>query len=60
VRTAFFRALMERAEADERITLVVGDLGFGVVEPFARRFPNRFLNAGVPSRTWWAWPPGWP
>jgi transketolase len=47
MRTAFFRALMDLAEADERITLVVGDLGFGAVEPFARRFPDRFVNAGV-------------
>jgi transketolase len=35
------------AEADERIYLLVGDLGFGVVEPFLRKFPNRFLNVGV-------------
>jgi transketolase len=38
---------MELAESDERIYLVVGDLGFGVVEPFLRKFPNRFLNVGV-------------
>jgi len=25
----------------------VGDLGFGLVEEFARRFPERFLNAGI-------------
>src|SRR5437016_2720773 len=47
MRGAFFRALLEMAEQDERVHLVVGDLGFGVVEEFARRFPNRFLNAGV-------------
>jgi transketolase len=47
VRSAFFTTLLELAEQDERIHLVVGDLGFGVVEPFARRFPGRFLNAGV-------------
>lgn len=47
MRGAFFRALMEAAEQDERINLVVGDLGFGVVEPFAQRFPDRFLNVGV-------------
>jgi transketolase len=47
MRSAFFRALLQIAEADERINLVVGDLGFGAVEPFARRFPDRFLNAGV-------------
>jgi transketolase len=47
MRGAFFRALLELAEQDERVHLVVGDLGFGVVEEFARRFPKRFLNAGV-------------
>src|SRR5229473_4657677 len=47
MRGAFFRALVEIAEQDERVHLVVGDLGFGVVEEFARRFPKRFLNAGV-------------
>jgi transketolase len=47
VRSAFFRTLFELAEKDERIYLVVGDLGFGVVEPFAKRFPDRFLNVGV-------------
>jgi transketolase len=47
MRGAFFRALLELAEQDERVNLIVGDLGFGVVEEFARRFPKRFLNAGV-------------
>lgn len=47
MRTAFVRALEEMAEDDERIMLVVGDLGFGVVEPFAERFPLRYVNAGV-------------
>ena len=47
MRTAFIRALLEAAEDDERVTLVVGDLGFGVVEPFAERFPERYVNVGV-------------
>ncbi len=47
MRSAFFRALTEMAEHDERVHLVVGDLGFGVVETFAKRFPKRFVNAGV-------------
>jgi len=47
MRGAFFRALVDLADQDERVHLVVGDLGFGVVEEFARRFPKRFLNAGV-------------
>ncbi len=51
MRGAFFRALLEIAEEDERVCLVVGDLGFGVVEEFARRFPKRFLNAGMFATT---------
>ena len=47
MRTAFFNTLLEQAKLDERIFLVVGDLGFGVVEPFASRFPRRFVNVGV-------------
>ena len=47
MRSAFIRTLVELAEKDGRVNLVVGDLGFGVVEPFAEKFPNRFVNAGV-------------
>jgi transketolase len=47
MRTAFFRTLEDVAKEDERIHLVVADIGFGVVESFAQRFPKRFLNAGV-------------
>ena len=47
MRNAFIAELIAAAEVNENIALVVGDLGFGVVEPFAKRFPNRFFNAGV-------------
>lgn len=47
MRGAFFRALLTLAGQDDRVNLIVGDLGFGVVEEFAQRFPKRFLNAGV-------------
>lgn len=47
MRTAFIKALLKIAEQDQRVVLVVGDLGFGVVEEFAKRFPDRFVNAGV-------------
>src|SRR5262245_58434783 len=38
---------MELADRDERVMLLTGDLGFGVIEGFAARFPDRFLNVGV-------------
>ncbi len=47
MRTAFFRTLMEIAEQDDRVNLIVGDLGFGVVELFVKRFPKRYVNVGV-------------
>jgi len=39
--------LISIAEVQNNIVLVVGDLGYSVVEPFAKRFPDRFFNAGV-------------
>ncbi len=47
MRTAFIETLTRLAERDRRIVLVVGDLGFGVVDEFASRFPGQFINAGV-------------
>jgi transketolase len=47
MRNAFIDELCALAAANERIVLMVGDLGWSVVEPFADRFPTRFINAGV-------------
>jgi transketolase len=47
MRNAFIEELISAAEQSAQIALVVGDLGYGVVEPFAKRFPERFFNAGV-------------
>lgn len=47
MRNAFFHTLLDLAKQDERIALIVGDLGFSVVEPFAEQLPKRFVNVGV-------------
>jgi transketolase len=47
MRTAFIQALCELAEQDPRVWLLTADLGWSVVEPFQRRFPDRFVNVGV-------------
>lgn len=47
MRTAFIETLFELAQRDARITLVVGDLGFGVVTRFMQELPKQFVNAGV-------------
>jgi transketolase len=38
---------MEMAECDERIFLLVGDVGYSLVEPFVEKFPDRFVNVGI-------------
>ncbi len=47
MRDAFIDELAILAETNPQIALIVGDLGFNVVERFAERFPDRFINAGV-------------
>lgn len=47
MRTAFINALMAAAERDANIWLLTGDLGYSVLEPFAERFPDRYVNVGI-------------
>ncbi len=47
MRNAFVSTLVEIAAEDPRVVLLTGDLGFTVLEPFAERFPDRFMNVGV-------------
>lgn len=47
MRTAFINQLIEDAKTNEKVFLLVGDLGFNVVEPFREEFPERFLNVGI-------------
>lgn len=47
MRTSFINTLIELAEQDPRIVLLTGDMGFNVLEPFARKLRDRFFNVGV-------------
>jgi transketolase len=47
VRTAFIETLFSSAQSDQRVVLLVGDLGFGVVTSFMEELPDQFINAGV-------------
>lgn len=47
MRTAFINQLIEEAKTNEKIFLLVGDLGFSVIEPFAELFPERYINVGI-------------
>lgn len=47
MRDTFIQELVNAARAGKDLVLVVGDLGYKVIEPFADEFPNQFFNAGV-------------
>jgi len=47
MRVEFIAKLVEAAKKDKRIWLITPDLGYGVLEPFAKAFPERFINAGI-------------
>ena len=47
MRDAFVRVLLEEMDGNDRIVLITGDLGFGVLQPVWDRYPDRILNAGI-------------
>jgi transketolase len=47
MRTSFVETLCDLAAADERIWLLTADLGYSVLERYAARFPERYVNVGV-------------
>lgn len=47
LRKAFIETLTELAQQDERVMLIIGDVGFSYIEEFKERFPKQFLNAGI-------------
>lgn len=47
MRNKFIETLSNEAEENEKIVLIIGDLGYNVVEPFQNKFPERFFNAGI-------------
>jgi len=47
MRDAMMDALFELAESNSNVMLLTADLGYGVFEKFAEKFPKQFLNVGV-------------
>lgn len=47
MRNTFIDSLVKIAESNKNICFMTGDLGYGAVEPFMEKYPNRFINAGI-------------
>lgn len=47
MRDTFARTLLKIARRDPKVLLLTGDLGFGVLAPFAMELPRQFINVGV-------------
>ena len=46
-RRTFIDTLIELAEKDVRIVLIVPDVGFNYIDEFQKKFPDRYFNFGV-------------
>ena len=47
MRKTFGKVIVELAEKDDSIVLLVGDYGYGIIEEFQAKFPNRYFNFGI-------------
>jgi transketolase len=47
IRPRFFELLYEAMKKDDRIWLLVGDLGYGGADKIRKDFPDRFINCGA-------------
>src|SRR3989344_3526329 len=50
-RREFIDALVELAEKDEKVVLIVPDVGFNYIEKFQKRFSDRYFNFGVTEQS---------
>jgi transketolase len=47
MRDNFIATLLKLVESNPNIILITGDLGFGVLDEFIKKYPDNFINAGV-------------
>ena len=47
MRSVFNEELLKLARNDDRIFMILADIGYGEIEPFAEAFPERYFNVGV-------------
>jgi len=47
MRQEFGKVMIELAEKDEKVVLIVGDIGYGTFDRFIEKFPDKFFNFGI-------------
>ena len=47
MRRKFGKIINELANKDEKIFLLVGDIGYGIFDEFRKNHPKRFINLGI-------------
>ena len=47
MRRSFGKIITEIAKKDDKLFLLVGDIGYRMFDDFRKFFPNRFLNLGI-------------
>lgn len=47
MRKEFGRFMVEVASKDEKVVLIVGDIGYMIFDEFISKYPERFFNFGV-------------
>ena len=47
MRRRFGEVITQLADVDEKIYIVVGDIGFKIFDEFREKYPDRFINMGV-------------
>jgi len=47
MRESFANLMLEIGAVDERVVVLVGDISHGILQPFARDFPDRYYNIGI-------------
>ena len=47
MRRRFGNIISQLAEKDEKLYVIVGDIGYRVFDDFRDKFPNRFINMGI-------------
>jgi len=50
-RRIFINTLIELAEVDPAVCLIIPDVGFNYIDEFQKKFPDRFFNFGVTEQS---------